>query len=78
MDISRLGQTAENSQCVGGRYCPQILKVDKDFAAVGPLITEEAVQAMPPGPGVGPKEGVVRIPFAVMVAAIPDILAAIK
>jgi hypothetical protein len=73
MFIRRLGQNGRE-QCSYGHNCPQLLEmVDGDFAAVGPLITEEAAKAMPPGPGIGPKEGVVRIPRAVMIAARSEI-----
>jgi hypothetical protein len=73
MFIRRLGQNGRQ-QCANGHHCSQILEMaDGDFAAVGALITEEATKAMPPGPGVGPNEGVVRIPRAVMIAARPDI-----
>jgi hypothetical protein len=42
-----------------GHHCPQILEtIDHDFAAVGPLITEEAVKALLSGPGVELAEGV--------------------
>jgi len=76
MFLRRLGQSASN-QCEGGHHCSQILETtDRDFAAVGTLITEEAIKAMPPGPGVGPNEGVVKIPRAVMIEAIKDILRA--
>lgn len=75
MFLRRLGQQA--IQCEGGYYCPQVLETeDRDFAVVGPLITEAAAKAMPPGPGVGPTEGVVKVPRAVMIDAIKDILAA--
>lgn len=77
MFIRRLGQNGRQ-RCSSGHYCPQILEmVDGDFAVVGPLITEEAAKAMPPGPGVGPMEGVVRIPRAVMIAARADIPVAV-
>ena len=73
MFIRRLGQNGRQ-QCQAGLNCPQILEmVDGDFAAVGTLITDEAVKAMPPGPGIGPKEGAVRIPRAVMISARPEI-----
>jgi len=76
MFIRRLGQSATNL-CESGHNCPQILEtVDRDFAAVGALITDEAVKAMPPGPGVGPQEAVVKVPRAVMIAAMVDILKA--
>lgn len=76
MFIRRLGQNGRQ-QCLNGHNCPQILEMtDGDFAAAGPDITAEAIAALPPGPGVGPKEGVVKIPRAVMLAAISDILAA--
>ena len=69
----RLGK----NMCEGGRYCPQVLeKEDGNFAVCGPLITEEAVKAMPPGPGVGPNEGVVEVPRSVMLAAAADLIAA--
>lgn len=74
MFLRRLGQSASNL-CESGHNCPQILEtLDRNFAAVGPLITEEAAKAMPPGPGVGPKEGVVKVPREVMIAAMIDIL----
>lgn len=76
MFIRRLGKNDVNL-CPGGHSCPQLLEMtDGDFAAVGTLITDEAVKAMPPGPGVGPKEGVVRIPRAVLIAARVEIPAA--
>jgi hypothetical protein len=63
--------------CPGGHTCAQILEMtDGHFAAVGEVITEAALKAMPPGPGVGPKEGVVKIPRAVMIAARAEIPAA--
>ena len=76
MFLRRLGQF-EGTQCSSGHYCPQILEmVDGDYAAVGPDITDEAVKAMPPGPGIGPKEGAVRIPRAVMIAVRTELPAA--
>lgn len=76
MFLRRLGQN-ESSRCESGRYCPQLLEMaDGDFAGVGPDITDEAVPAMPPGPGVGPKERVIRIPRQVLIAARADIPAA--
>jgi len=73
MFLRRLGQNAGH-QCSGGHHCSQILELlDGDFAAVGLLITDQAVKAMPPGPGVGPAEGVVKIPRNVMIAARLDI-----
>lgn len=76
MFLRRLGQKTGNL-CESGFRCPQILEmVDGDFAAVGPDMTAEAVPAMPPGPGVGANERVVRIPRQVMIAARADIPAA--
>jgi len=49
---------------------------DGDFAAAGPDITAEAAASLPPGPGVGPKERLVKIPRSVMLAAMSDIVAA--
>ena len=67
MFIRRLGQDA-GQQCSGGHNCPQVLElVGGDIAVVGQLITDEAAKAMPPGPGVGPTEGVVRVPRRVWV-----------
>jgi hypothetical protein len=72
MFLRRLGQ--HKQQCESGHHCPQLLEmIDGDFAAVGPLITEEAKKAMLPGPGIGSNEGVVRIPRAIMIGARPDI-----
>jgi hypothetical protein len=74
MFLRRLGQNEEN---LCGYNCPQILEMaDGDFAVVGLNITTEAAAAMPPGPGVSPKEGVVRIPRRVMIAARAEIPAA--
>jgi len=76
MFLRRLGQNGRK-QCSTGLQCPQILEmIDGDFAAVGQDITAEAAMAMPPGPGIGPKEGAVRIPRAVMLAARAEIPAA--
>jgi len=76
MFLRRLGQNGRQ-QCEGGHYCAQILEMtDRNFAAVGLDITKEAVGALPPGPGVGPGEGIVKIPREVMLAAMSDIVAA--
>lgn len=76
MFLRRLGDNGRNS-CLGGFRCSQILELaDGDFAAVGVDMTAEAVPAMPPGPGVGPNEKVVRIPRKVLVAARAEIPAA--
>ncbi len=74
MFIRRLGRQ-DDSQCVGGYYCAQVLEMKNgNFAACGPLITEEARKEIPPGPGIGPTEGVVEVPRAVMLSAIIDFL----
>jgi len=71
----RLGQV-QQPQCALGHYCPQVLeKIDGNFAVCGPLITDEAIKAMPPGPGVGPEEGVVEVPREVMLSAMADYFA---
>ena len=79
MFLRRLGQYDMNL-CPGGHSCPQILETQNhNFAAVGMLITgqaREAIKALPPGPGIGPTEGVVEVPRAVMIAAMVDILRA--
>jgi hypothetical protein len=76
MFLRRLGQSGRQC-CMTGHHCPQILEMsDGDFAAVGLDITAEAVKAMPPGPGIGPKEGAVKIPRHVMIAARAEIPAA--
>jgi len=68
----RLGKSDIN-HCIGGHQCPQILeKIDGNFAVCGPLITDEAIKTLPPGPGVGPNEGVVEVPRAVMICAMRD------
>jgi hypothetical protein len=62
----RLGQSS-NAQCAGGFNCPQILEMpDGDFAVVGKIITEDAKKNIPLGAGVGPDEGVVKVPRRVM------------
>jgi hypothetical protein len=74
--VRRLGQNERNA-CVHGHSCPQILELaDGDFAAVGADMTDEAIPAMPPGPGVGAKERVIRIPRQVLIAARAEIPAA--
>lgn len=50
---------------------------DRDFAVAGLNITKEAIAALPPGPGIGPNEGVVKVPRKVMLAAVADILSAV-
>lgn len=76
MFIKRLGGNGVNL-CEGGYHCPQLLEMaDGDFAAVGPDMTNEAIPAMPPGPGVGPNERVIRIPRKVMIGARAEIPAA--
>jgi hypothetical protein len=75
MFIKRLG--GRSALCSSGHSCPQILEMaDGDFAGVGQDITDEAVPAMPPGPGVGPQERVIRIPRQVLIAARAEIPAA--
>ena len=74
MFLKRLGQS-NGSLC--GHNCPQVLEMsDGDFAVVGLDITKEAVGVMPPGPGVGPKEKVVKIPRRVLIAARAELPAA--
>ena len=76
MFIKRLGGN-EQSRCESGYHCPQILEMaDHDFAVVGTDITAEAIPAMPPGPGVGPNERVIRVPRRVFIAARVEIPAA--
>jgi hypothetical protein len=74
MFLRRLGGN-EQSQCESGYHCPQILEMaDHDFAVVGTDITDEAIPAMPPGPGVGAKERVIHVPRKVFIAALAEIL----
>jgi hypothetical protein len=76
MFLRRLGQKSETT-CENGYYCPQVLELtDGDFAVVGQDMTDLAKPAMPPGPGVGPGERVVRIPRRLLVAVRADIPAA--
>jgi hypothetical protein len=76
MFIKRLGQNGWQ-QCSTGAHCPQILEMeDGDFAVVGPDITEKAAGALPPGPGVGPNERMVKVPRRVLIEARPEIPAA--
>ena len=76
MFIKRLGGNGANL-CEGGHRCPQILEMtDGAFAVVGMDITDEAIPAMPPGPGVGPKERIIRVPRQVFIAARAEIPAA--
>jgi hypothetical protein len=74
MFSKRLGEKVGELRCSGGYSCPQILEMSSgDYAAAGEDITSEAVGFLPPGPGVGPKERIVRIPRHVMVAARAEI-----
>ena len=76
MFLKRLGGNGAN-MCESGRYCPQILEMaNRDFAVVGEDITDVAALAMPPGPGVGPKERVIQVPGRVFIAARAEIPAA--
>lgn len=76
MFTRRLGQ--QWLQCEGGRNCPQVLEMtDRSFAVAGQNITQEAIATLPPGPGIGPNEGVVKVPRNVMLAAMADILASV-
>lgn len=75
MFIRRLGQMNQ-PQCAHGYSCPQIIEMtDGDFAIVGKIITNEAVKALPPGPGVGPGEGVVKFPRALMLSSMAEFFA---
>ena len=76
MILTRL-ENDRQQQCTYGHNCPQILAIDDgDFAVVGQEITEEAMPAMPPGPGVGPKERIIRVPRKILTAARANLLAA--
>lgn len=76
MFIRRLGESALN-QCSSGHNCSQILEMtDGSFAAVGTDIKREAAGKLPPGPGIGPDEGMVKLPRKVVIAALMDILKA--
>lgn len=76
MFIRRLGQNGRQ-QCVYGEKCSQVLEmVDGSYAVAGTRITRQAKKSLPPGPGIGPKEGVVKVPREVMLAAALEILAA--
>jgi len=69
MFIRRLGQGGRNL-CETGYHCPQFLEMaDGSIAVVGEDITDKAIPAMLPGPGIGPKERVIRVPRQVFVAA---------
>lgn len=73
MFLRRLGQNG-GQRCSTGAQCPQILELeDGDFAVVGLDITAAASAAMPPGPGVGPTERVVKVPRRVFIEARPEI-----
>jgi hypothetical protein len=75
MFARRLGMK-NRQECLQGYYCSQILEMtDGDFAAVGALITDAAVKALPPGPGVASNEGVVKVPRAVMLSAMAEFFA---
>jgi hypothetical protein len=74
MFIRRLGEEAITA-CANGHSCSQILETsDRDVAVVGKVITAEARVSIPPGPGVGLDEGVVRIPRSIFLAAAREIL----
>ena len=75
MFLRRLGQNRW-VLCQNGHYCPQVLETEGgDFVIVGEDVTDEAMPALPPGPGIGPEERAVRVPRQVLVnarAEIPD------
>lgn len=74
MFTRRLGESALQ-QCEYGHNCPQVLEmVDGDFAVVGLNIKQEAAPHLPPGPGIGPDEGMVKVPRRVIMGMIPDLL----
>lgn len=69
MFLRRLGE-GDHAHCVTGYHCPQILEMSCGaFAVVGVDITEEAKDFLPPGPGIGPNERMIKIPRHVIVAA---------
>ena len=69
MFLRRLGQNGRQL-CQSGLNCPQILEmVDGSFAVAGEDITDTARAALPPGPGIGPTERMVKVPRQVMAAA---------
>jgi hypothetical protein len=73
MFLRRLGQP---KPCAHGFACPQVLEMtDGAFAVVGQLITDEAARELPPGPGIGPREGVVKVPRAVMLSSMAEFFA---
>ncbi|MDR3562006.1 MAG: hypothetical protein P4N59_11310 [Negativicutes bacterium] len=51
-------------------------KTDGNFVFVGKPITQEAVTALPPGPGIGHDEAAVEVPRAVVLSAMADFFAA--
>lgn len=72
MVLQRLGQK-NRLQCVLGRDCPQVLKSDDGhFIFVGKLVTNEVSGVLPPGPGIGPGEGAVKIPRPVVADALAE------
>lgn len=76
MFTRRLGPppAQENSQCVGGCRCPDILELESgDFAVIGADITDQAEGKFPSGSGCGPGERVVRIPRKILILARSDI-----
>jgi hypothetical protein len=76
MFVRRLGENGKRL-CASGQHCSQILEMDDGhYAVVGELITEAAKGALPSGPGIGPTEGVVKVPRAVFVAAHAELPAA--
>ena len=73
---AKIGTKRTAGEMLDRAHCPQILVMtDGDFAIVGLDIKKEAAGALPPGPGVSPSEGIVKIPRDVMVAAMADMLA---
>lgn len=76
MFIRRLGETREQPRCVTGYHCPQILEMScGSFGVVGTDITDEAKESLPPGPGIGSNEKMVKIPRHVLIAAIAELAA---
>lgn len=57
--------------CAGGHRCPDLFQLDSgDIAVIGLDITEAAEPHLPSGSGCGPGERIVRIPRALLQAAL--------
>ena len=73
MAIRRLGGLSAERGCNTNATCPDVFELpDGDFAVIGTDVTAELAGRLPEGSGCAGHERIVRIPRAVMLAAMAD------